>query len=57
MLDKSVHRMTDIPLDYWGFEVPDEFVIGYGLDYGGRYMNLPYIGTPQPVQPKAVPQR
>ncbi len=57
MLDKSVRRMADIPLDYVGFEVPDEFVIGYGLDYGGRYRNLPYIGVLQPAEPKAVPQR
>ena len=54
MLDKSVRRMADIPLDYVGFEVPDEFVIGYGLDYGGRYRNLPYIGVLQPTEPKAV---
>ena len=57
MLDKSVRRMADVPLDYVGFEVPDEFVIGYGLDYGGRYRNLPYIGVLQPAEPKAVPQR
>ena len=35
----------------------DEFVIGYGLDYGGRYRNLPYIGVLQPQEPKAIPQR
>ncbi len=57
MLDKSVRRMADIPIDYVGFEVPDEFVIGYGLDYGGRYRNLPYVGVLQPVEPRAVPQR
>ncbi|MEX2598791.1 MAG: hypoxanthine phosphoribosyltransferase, partial [Dehalococcoidia bacterium] len=57
LLDKSVRRMANIPLDYVGFEVPDEFVIGYGLDYGGRYRNLRYIGVLQPVEPKAVAQR
>ena len=57
LLDKSVRRMTDVHLDYVGFEVPDEFVIGYGLDYGGRYRNLPYIGVLKPIEPKAVAQR
>ena len=57
MLDKSVRRMANIPIDYVGFEIPDEFVIGYGLDYGGRYRNLKYIGVLQPIEPKAVAQR
>ena len=57
LLDKSVRRMTNVHLDYVGFEIPDEFVIGYGLDYGGRYRNLPYIGVLQPPEPKAVAQR
>lgn len=57
LLDKPVRRMADVPLEYIGFEVPDEFVIGYGLDYGGRYRNLPYIGVLQPIEPKAIPQR
>ena len=57
LLDKSVRRMTNVHLDYVGFEIPDEFVIGYGLDYGGRYRNLPYIGILQPPEPKAVAQR
>lgn len=57
LLDKSARRMADVPLDYVGFEIPDEFVIGYGLDYGGRYRNLPYIGVLQPPEPKAVAQR
>jgi len=46
-----------VPLGYVGFEIGDEFVIGYGLDYGGRYRNLPYIGVLQPQEPKAIPQR
>ena len=57
LLDKSVRRMAGIRIDYVGFEVPDEFVIGYGLDYGGRYRNLPYIGVLQPPEPKATAQR
>ena len=57
LLDKSVRRMARVPLDYVGFEIPDEFVIGYGLDYGGRYRNLPYIGVLKPAEPKAIPQR
>ena len=57
ILDKAFRRMAYIPLDYVGFEVPDDFVIGYGLDYGGLYRNLPYIGVLKPVEPKAVAQR
>jgi hypoxanthine phosphoribosyltransferase len=44
LLDKRARRLIDVPLDYVGFEVPDKFVIGYGLDYGGKYRNLPVIG-------------
>lgn len=44
LLDKPDRRMTDIPVDYTGFQIPDEFVVGYGLDYGQKYRNLPYIG-------------
>lgn len=57
LLDKNVRRVADISLDYVGFEIPDEFIIGYGLDYGGRYRNLPYVGVLKPIEPKAVPQR
>ena len=45
LLDKRVRRLVDVPLDYVGFEVPDEFVVGYGLDYLEEYRNLPFIGT------------
>lgn len=45
LLDKRARRLIDIPLDYVGFEIPDEFVVGYGLDYGGEYRNLPFIGV------------
>ncbi len=44
MLDKPDRRVTDVATDYTGFEIPDEFVVGYGLDYDQRYRNLPYIG-------------
>ena len=45
LLDKRVRRLIDVPLDYVGFEIPDEFVVGYGLDVGGKYRNLPFIAT------------
>ncbi len=44
LLSKPARRQVDIPVDYNGFEIPDAFVVGYGLDYDGRYRNLPYIG-------------
>ena len=45
LLDKPDRRVIDVPVDYTGFEIPDEFVVGYGLDYDQRYRNLPYIGV------------
>ena len=45
LLDKPERRVTDVQVDYTGFEIPDEFVVGYGLDYDQRYRNLPYIGV------------
>lgn len=44
LLDKPERRVTDVNVDYTGFQIPDEFVVGYGLDYDQRYRNLPYIG-------------
>src|SRR5205085_2108389 len=44
LLDRSSVRVIDIHLAYVGFEIPDQFVVGYGLDYKERYRNLPYIG-------------
>ena len=48
LLDKPDRRVADIYLDYCGFRVPDEFVVGYGLDYAEQYRNLPYIGVLKP---------
>jgi hypoxanthine phosphoribosyltransferase len=48
LLDKRARRLINVPLDYVGFEVPDEFVVGYGLDYKGQYRNLPFIGILHP---------
>lgn len=44
LLDKPERRVVDVKVDYTGFNIPDEFVVGYGLDYDQRYRNLPYIG-------------
>ena len=48
LLDKPTGRKADIKADYVGFIVPDEFVVGYGLDYTQKYRNLPYIGVLKP---------
>ena len=48
LLDKPSRRKVDLQADYIGFSVPDEFVIGYGLDYDEKYRNLPYIGILKP---------
>ncbi len=45
LLDKPARRLVKVPLDYVGFEIPDEFVVGYGLDYNQRFRNLGFIGT------------
>lgn len=44
LLDKPDRRVVDVKVDYTGFRIPDEFVVGYGLDYDQKYRNLPYIG-------------
>lgn len=51
LLSKPSRREIDIPLDYVGFEIPDEFVVGYGLDFAEAYRNLPFIGV---LKPEAV---
>lgn len=43
LLNKKGRREVDVPIDYLGFDIPDEFVVGYGLDYENRFRNLPYI--------------
>jgi len=48
LLDKATRRKIDIKLDYCGFVIPDEFVVGYGLDYAEKYRNLPFIGVLKP---------
>lgn len=45
LLSKPDRREIDIPIDYLGFEIPDAFVVGYGLDFAQQYRNLPYIGV------------
>jgi hypoxanthine phosphoribosyltransferase len=45
LLDKPDRRVTEVPVDYVGFQIPDKFVVGYGLDYLQKYRNLPYIGV------------
>ena len=44
MLDKPSRRVIPVTVDYTAFEIPDEFVVGFGLDYAQKYRNLPYIG-------------
>jgi len=48
LLDKCVRRLADVPIAYVGFEIGDEFVVGYGLDYRQQYRNLPFIATIKP---------
>ena len=48
LLDKKSRRQVEVSVKYVGFEVPDEFVVGYGLDYNQRYRNLPYVASLKP---------
>jgi len=48
LLDKPARRLVEIPVDYRGFEIPDQFVVGYGLDYGEQYRNLRFVGVLRP---------
>ena len=48
LLDKPSRREVNVPVEFVGFAIPDEFVVGYGLDYDEKYRNLPYIGVLKP---------
>jgi hypoxanthine phosphoribosyltransferase len=48
LLDKPARRLVEIPIDYRGFLIPDQFVVGYGLDYGETYRNLRFVGVLRP---------
>jgi hypoxanthine phosphoribosyltransferase len=48
LLNKKERRQVDVPVDYVCFEIPDEFVVGYGLDFNQIYRNLPFIGVLRP---------
>ena len=50
LLDKPDRRVKMVDVDYTGFNIPDEFVVGYGLDYAQKYRNLPYIGVVEGVE-------
>ena len=50
LLDKPERRVVDVKVDYTGYNIPDEFVVGYGLDYAQKYRNLPYIGVVEGVE-------
>ncbi|MEJ7711504.1 MAG: hypoxanthine phosphoribosyltransferase [Pyrinomonadaceae bacterium] len=51
LLDKHERRERVVPIDYIGFEIPDAFVVGYGLDFAERYRNLPYVGVVKELTP------
>jgi len=48
LLNKKVRRKIEVPVEFYGFEIPDEFVVGYGLDFNEKYRNLPYISVLKP---------
>src|SRR6476469_6914936 len=56
LLDKPARRLVDIPVDYVGFTIPDQFVVGYGLDYGEIYRNLRFVGVLKPEVYAAGPE-
>jgi hypoxanthine phosphoribosyltransferase len=50
LLNKPCRRVVDVPLDYIGFDIPDDFVLGYGLDFDEKYRNLPFVGVLKQVR-------
>jgi hypoxanthine phosphoribosyltransferase len=56
LLNKPARRLVEIPVDYIGFEIPDQFVVGYGLDYGEVYRNLRFVGVLKPEVYGAYPE-
>jgi hypoxanthine phosphoribosyltransferase len=57
LLDKPARRVEQVRADYVGFEIPDVFVVGYGLDYAERYRNLPFLGVLKPAVYSGPPPR
>jgi len=55
LLDKAARRTETVTADYVGFEIPDLFVVGYGLDYAERFRNLPFVGVLRPEAYRAEP--
>ena len=55
LLDKPARREVEISVDYRGFEIPDKFVVGYGLDFAEKYRNLPFIGVLKPEVYRSAP--
>jgi len=55
LLDKRPRRLRPVPIDYVGFEIPDRFVVGYGLDYAERFRHLPYVAALSPEELDAEP--
>ena len=54
LLDKPERRVKDVKVDYVGFNIPDEFVVGYGLDYAQKYRNLPFIGVVEGLEERGA---
>jgi len=53
LLDKPSRREVEVPVEFVGFSIPDEFVVGYGIDYAQRYRHLPYVGKVVPLEEQA----
>ena len=56
LLHKTAMQKVDVELKYVGFEIPPEFVVGYGLDYAERFRNLPYVATLKPAAYQGTPE-